>query len=98
MAQLIVLYGHPDDPAAFDRHYAESHVPLAEKIPNCRGFTWGHVATLDGSRPAHYLSAVLTFDSVDALNAALQTPEGQAAAADVPGFATGGATMLVQQD
>jgi uncharacterized protein (TIGR02118 family) len=41
------------------------------------------------------LIATLTFDSLDALQAALGSPEGAAAAADVPNFATGGVTMLM---
>ncbi|WP_310963347.1 EthD family reductase [Nocardioides terrisoli] len=98
MAQLIVLYGHPTDPSAFDDHYTGHHVPLAKTVPGCRAMSWGHLTTLDGSRPDYYLSAVLTFDSVESLKRSLATPEGQAVAADVGTFATGGATVLVQED
>jgi uncharacterized protein (TIGR02118 family) len=95
---LTVLYGQPDDPAAFDKYYEATHVPLANKIPACRSFTYRHVATLDGSQPPYHLIAELAFDSLEALQGAMGGPEGQAAAADVPNFATGGATMLVAHD
>jgi uncharacterized protein (TIGR02118 family) len=95
---LTVLYGQPDDPAAFDRYYTGTHVPLANKIPDCRSFTYRHVSTLDGSQPPYHLIAELAFDSLESLQSALGSAEGQAAAGDVPNFATGGATMLVAHE
>ncbi|HEY6496492.1 MAG TPA: EthD family reductase [Trebonia sp.] len=29
MATLMILYGHPDDPAAFEDYYANRHIPYA---------------------------------------------------------------------
>jgi uncharacterized protein (TIGR02118 family) len=29
MASMIVLYGRPDDPAAFEDYYATRHIPYA---------------------------------------------------------------------
>jgi uncharacterized protein (TIGR02118 family) len=95
---LTVLYGQPDDAAAFDRHYTSTHVPLADKIPDCRSFTYRHVSTLDGSQPPYYLIAELAFDSLESLQSAMGSPEGQAAAEDLPNFASGGATMLVAHE
>jgi len=46
-------------------------------------------ATLDGSTSAYYLHCDLYFDSADAMMAAVTSPEGAAAAADVAKFATG---------
>ena len=89
---LLVQYGRPTDPAAFDRHYREVHVPLAQKIPGVVRFEIGHAEPLgDDSGP--YLVAALDFESAEAFGAGLQSPEGTAAAGDVPNFATGGATM-----
>jgi len=31
MVKLVVLYGTPKDPTAFDDHYASTHEPLAQK-------------------------------------------------------------------
>ena len=55
MAKLTTLYGHPTDPAAFEEHYANTHAPLVEKIPNLRQFEAGKIiATPDGSEPPYY--------------------------------------------
>jgi uncharacterized protein (TIGR02118 family) len=35
MARLLVMYKTPRDAAAFDKHYAERHVPLAKKFSAC---------------------------------------------------------------
>ena len=95
MAQVLVLYNTPAEPAAFDRYYREKHIPLARKIPGLRAYliSSSAVQALAGSAP--YLVAILNFDSMADLNAALASPEGQAAAADLPNFASGGATLLI---
>jgi uncharacterized protein (TIGR02118 family) len=95
MVKLTVLYGPPTDPAAFDDHYFSTHVPLASKIPDVRRMEVARMSAVGGGASPYHLIAELYFDSADALDAALATPEGQAAAGDVANFATGGATMLV---
>jgi uncharacterized protein (TIGR02118 family) len=93
--QVTVLYHHPTDPAAFDSHYAQTHAPLAAKIPGLRRYTYSKPAAgPDGAQPAFHLVAVLDFDDEAAMGAGMGSPEGQAAAADLPNFASGGATML----
>lgn len=94
MTRLLVLYNAPTDPAAFDRYYRETHIPIANRIPGLRSYTInsGPVTALAGTAP--YLVAELTFDSMADLNAALASPEGKAAADDLPNFATGGVTLL----
>jgi uncharacterized protein (TIGR02118 family) len=96
MAELVVMYKTPRDAAAFDRHYAEKHVPLAKKIPGLRKYTvsQGPVATPAGPSAFH-LIATLTFDNLAAIQAGVASAEGQAAAADVRTFATGGADMIL---
>lgn len=38
MAKLIILYGHPTDPAAFEDYYTHRHLPFAaQHMPNVRG-------------------------------------------------------------
>ena len=90
--RLLVQYGRPTDPAAFDRHYRDVHVPLALAIPGVVRFDLGHPQAM-GDGPAPYLVAMLDFASAEDFAAGLQSPEGAAAAGDVPNFATGGATM-----
>jgi uncharacterized protein (TIGR02118 family) len=91
--RLIVQYGQPTDPAAFDRHYREVHIGLARDLPGLIGFTIGHPRSLDPRTPAPYLVAELDFPSADVMAAGLGSDAGLATAADVETFATGGVTM-----
>lgn len=98
MVKLVVLYGPPEDPAAFEDHYANTHVPLVHKMPNLRLFEASRVlGTADGGDPPYYRIAELSFDSPEDLQAAMGSPEGQETAGDVPKFASGGATILIAQ-
>ena len=94
MHRLIVQYGTPADPAAFDEHYRSVHVGLAQAIPGLVRFTIGHGQSLDPSAPAPYLVAELDFESAEAMAAGMGSEAGRAAGADVATFASGGATMV----
>ncbi len=96
MAKVIAMYKRPADAAAFDRYYHATHVPIAKKIPGLRQYevTSGPVTTLEGPSQYH-LVALLSFDSLAAIRAALGTPEGQATAADLGNFATGGVDLYI---
>jgi uncharacterized protein (TIGR02118 family) len=95
MAQVVVTYKTPKDPAAFDRYYAETHIPLAKKLPGLRKYevSQGPVVSAAGASGIH-LMAILTFDNMAAVQAAFGSEEGKATAADVPKFATGGADII----
>lgn len=99
MATLIVLYRTPTDPTAFHAHYRSHHIPLARTLPGLRGFevSDGPVATPAGPSDV-YMIATLRFDDMAAIQSAFASPEGQAAAADVATFATGGAEMMMFDD
>jgi len=96
MARLVAMYKTPKDAAAFDKYYFEKHVPIAKKIPGLRKYevSAGAVATPAGPS-GYYLVAVLHFDDLAAIQAAFASAEGQAAAADVQTFATGGVEMFM---
>ncbi|WP_018631750.1 EthD family reductase [Neomegalonema perideroedes] len=96
MARLVAFYKTPKDKAAFDAYYTATHAPLARKIPGLRGYTVsdGPVTAVAGAQDV-YKVAVLEFDSLAALQAGLATPDGQAAAGDIPNFATGGVDLVV---
>lgn len=95
MVKVIVLYGHPADPAAFDEHYANVHAPLVQKMPGLKLFEVSRVVgTADGGDLPHYRIAELSFESQETLQAALSSPEGQETVGDLPNFASGGATVL----
>jgi uncharacterized protein (TIGR02118 family) len=96
MAQLLVMYKTPHDTAAFDKHYAEKHIPLAKKIPGVRKYqvSKGPVATPAGPSPYH-LVATIQFDDIAAIQRGFASAEGQAAVADVQSFATGGVDIFL---
>ena len=95
MARLVVMYRTPKDAVAFDKYYFETHVPIARKIPGLRKYevSQGAVATPVGPSGFH-LIATLHFDDLAAVQRAFASPEGQAAAADVQTFASGGVDMF----
>ena len=98
MVKLVVGYGTPEDPAAFEAHYASTHVPLVQKIPNLRRFEAGKIlGTADGTPPPFYFLAELWFDSLEDLQAGMESPEGVLAADDVGSFASGGVTLMFAQ-
>src|ERR1700689_3017721 len=96
MARLLVMYKTPRDAAAFDKHYAEKHIPLAKKIPGVRKFEMskGAIAT-PGGPSGYHLVAILHFDDMAAIQKAFASPEGQAAAADAQALVTGGGGFLL---
>lgn len=99
MIRLTVLYGHPTDPAAFDRYYHETHLPIAAKMKGLKGWTIGKCqAIVPGEKPPYYLIVGLWAESRASMEAILASPEGQAAVADVPKFATGGATFFYDDE
>jgi uncharacterized protein (TIGR02118 family) len=88
MAQMIVLYKSPKDPATFDQHYATTHVPLAKKIPGLRKYevSQGPIMTPLGPSPLR-LVATLHFDDMQAMQTAFSSPEGRAAGEDAQSLA-----------
>ncbi len=97
MLRLLVLYGRPTDPDAFDRHYRQTHIGLARRLPGLRRYTISRgLGAMQGESPYH-LVAELDFDDRNALDAAVSSTEGQAAVDDLANFATGGATILVSE-
>ncbi|MDA1272483.1 MAG: EthD family reductase [Verrucomicrobia bacterium] len=95
MIRLLVLYGHPKDPAAFDKYYEEIHIPLAKRMQGLRKWTIGKVAGTPNGQPSpYYYIADLYADSREAMDAILATPEGKVAVEDVPKFASGGVTFV----
>ena len=96
MAKVLALYKTPADAAAFDAYYHSTHVPLAKTLPGLRCYevSTGAIATPAGEAPLH-LVAVLTFDSLAAIQAALGSPEGAATAGDLGNFAQAGVDLLM---
>ena len=98
-ARVLALYNHPADTAAFDAYYAQTHAPTAKKIPGLRSYAIsnGGVSAAGGAESPYYLVAELGFDSLEAVGAGMQSPEGAATVADLANFAQAGVTVLVYE-
>ncbi len=71
----------------FRWYWKETHGPIAAKLPGLRRYVQNHVLP-DPSQgePAYDGIAELQFDSREAFEAAIASPEGQATLADVQNF------------
>ncbi len=99
MARFVVMYKKPEDAAAFDKYYFDTHVPVAKKIPGLRKYevSRGPVGTPSGPSGYH-LVAILHFDDMAAIQAAMGSAEGQAAVADLSNFVTSPPDILTFED
>jgi uncharacterized protein (TIGR02118 family) len=98
-AHFVVLYNQPKDTAAFEKYYAETHLPLLAANAKEIGFTKGllvkFTSTADGKPPTLYRKAELTFSSMAALKKGVATPGFKKIVDDLGNFATGGVTALI---
>ncbi len=95
MAQLLIMYKQPTDPAAFEEYYFGTHVPIFAATPGIRAtsFSKGPITPLVGT-VSYYLVATVTFDSLEALQAGLASEPAQAGIADLPNFAGAGVDIV----
>ena len=91
--RLMISYGQPQHPAAFDAYYRDTHTPIALRQPGVLRLTFGHPKPLDPAQESPYLVAELDFESEQAMNETLASPEGRAAGKDLRNFASGGGTF-----
>jgi uncharacterized protein (TIGR02118 family) len=98
-AIVTVIYKAPKDTAAFEKYYAETHLPLVTANKDEIGFERAELtkfdSNLDGSPPARYRQAELYFPSTEALKKGLATKGFKQVADDLGKFATGGLDALV---
>ncbi|GAA2031933.1 hypothetical protein GCM10009839_34980 [Catenulispora yoronensis] len=81
-ARFYFYYEQPTDPAAFDRHYRDVHIPLARRLPGLRSYTiTDNAVAVRGE--AFFRVAELCWDSMEDLQASFASPEGLACAQDV---------------
>ena len=97
MYRVTVCYGQPTDPAAFDSHYAQVHVPLVRQVPGLAGFSGGRCASSTGPTPPTTLWPPSTSPPRRTTAPASAHPRWGRPGADVATFATGGVTMFTQQ-
>jgi len=98
-AIVTVIYNQPKDPAAFEKYYASTHLPMVVANQDEIGFKRADLtkfeSTLDGKKPPFYRQAELYFDSMDDLQKGVETPEFKKVADDLKYFASGGALAMI---
>jgi uncharacterized protein (TIGR02118 family) len=98
-AIVTVIYKAPKDTAAFEKYYADTHIPLVVNSQKEIGFTRAELtrfnSNLDGSKPARYRQAELYFPSLAAAKKGLATPAFKKVGDDLTNFASGGLDALI---
>jgi uncharacterized protein (TIGR02118 family) len=97
-ARLIVLYRQPEDPAAFDAHYRDVHMPIVRRYPNLRDLKVSRADGVAGRAPDYYLVSEMTFDSRADLDAAMASEPGMESGRDLRSFAAAGVMLLIVDD
>ena len=88
--KFMVLYGHPPNPAEFEKYYLETHMPLVATVKGALRMEAAKcLPQADGSPPAFYRIFEMWFESAEQMSAVFATPEGVKVRADLPNFTTG---------
>lgn len=98
MTKLIALYRKPVDPAEFDKHYFEVHTPLVKKYPGLRRLEITRVTGAPIGEAKFHLMCEMYFDSKDAMDAAMASPEGKAVVKDLLSFAVDVVTVFIGEE
>ena len=87
MVKFVALFKTPADVEAFEKHYFEVHMPLAEKIPGLIKAEVAKLSSMPGQGNKFHLLTELYFENIDKLNEGMASPEGKAAGRDLMSFA-----------
>jgi uncharacterized protein (TIGR02118 family) len=99
MAKLIALYKHPENKEEFDNHYFNVHAPITAKIPGLREMKVTKITGSPmGGEGKYYLTCEMYYDSLEALQQGLRSPEGKASGKDLMGFARDLVTLMIGED
>ncbi len=91
--KLVALYKQPSDPQAFDEAYFHTHIPLISKVPGLqRTVITRFTRTIMGD--GLYMMAEMEFEDLEALKAAMKSPEMAAAGENLNSFASGLVTLM----
>ena len=96
--KLVILYAVPDDPAAFDDYYLNTHLPKARLIPGYTRLELARVvATPDGGASPYHRVTEMLFPDMATFQASLASPEAQTALADAATFTPAGTVTLIAE-
>jgi uncharacterized protein (TIGR02118 family) len=79
---IVIWHDTPTDAEAFDRHYREVHIPLANKMPGLRRYSLSRNLKPVRGEPV-YAVAELEWDDVEAMERDMHSAEGRATGEDV---------------
>lgn len=85
MYKLYAFWSAPNDEdiQAFEKHYAEVHLPLALAVPNLTGLVESQTGdSFEGAPPLHYRIAEMIFDDQKGFLESTESPEWAAMRAD----------------
>jgi len=87
MVKLVALFKKPPDVNSFDDHYERIHLPLVKNMPGTKKIETSKITGAPISQPQFYRMAEMYFENQQAMDAAMMSPEGTAAAKDLMSFA-----------
>ena len=71
----------------FSSYWKNTHAPILKEIPGLRGYVQNHaLPDPEGNEPPYDRFGELYFDSLEAMQEGLASPEGEATLADIPNF------------
>ena len=95
-AKIVVIYPPPTDAEAFEKAYADEHLPMAaEKIGGKTKLVLTKVLGVPQGTPPFYRIAEVHFPSMEALQASLASEGTQETAAHAGAISTGGPPIIM---
>ncbi len=96
--KLTILHHTPKDPAAFDKYYEQTHLPLAAAVKGLPAMERSKPMPLRPGAPTPYYQMVeFRFDSPDHFRSVMSSPEWAKVGDDVKNFATNGITIVASR-
>jgi uncharacterized protein (TIGR02118 family) len=79
---IVIWQDTPTDVDAFERHYRETHIPLANQMPGLRRYSLSrNLTSVRGDAP--YAVAELEWEDMGTMREDMQSPAGKATGEDV---------------
>ena len=95
MHKFVVLYNQPEDPEHFRSYYESTHVPLAAGLPGLKAWRYSFYVSSPGQDdPPYFCIFEGEFDERGVDGRGAERRVRPKVGADVPNYATGGATIL----
>lgn len=93
--KLTILHHVPKDPAAFDKHYWEVHIPLTKAVAGLDRVERSKPMPIAGTPAPYHSMTEYWFDSVEQARAVLGSPEYAKVMADTKNFTTTNAITAI---